>query len=139
MVAECCGLQQYRISPCPEAYATRSGGDKLDDVFTALMEVKNAAPHCLELGEIVIEISVMSGFSWVLCRGQAGSSPHSEGWLQYDCHQNEQRCLHLLKNPTKLACLWEEIESVLLPADKIAPDDKVRHLPYLRAYLDEAL
>lgn len=45
----------------------------------------------------------------------------------------------LLKNPRCLSHLLTELDTVLLPAERIAPYDKVRHLPYLRACLDEAM
>lgn len=46
---------------------------------------------------------------------------------------------NLLKNPSTLAKLREEVDAVLDPSDVVAPYDKVRHLPYLRACLDESL
>jgi cytochrome P450 len=46
---------------------------------------------------------------------------------------------NLLKNPSVLAKLRAEIDSVLDPSEIVAPYDKVRHLPYLRACLDESL
>lgn len=45
----------------------------------------------------------------------------------------------LLKNPTCLTKLRAEVDSVLDPSEVVAPYDKVRHLPYLRACLDESL
>ena len=45
----------------------------------------------------------------------------------------------LLKNPTILAKLRAEVDAVLEPHEVVAPYDKVRHLPYLRACLDESL
>ncbi len=45
----------------------------------------------------------------------------------------------LLKNPRCLTLLRAELDSVLSPTEVIAPYDKVRHLPYLRACLDEAM
>jgi cytochrome P450 len=45
----------------------------------------------------------------------------------------------LLKNPSSLAKLRTEVDSVLEPSEIVAPYEKVRHLPYLRACLDESL
>ncbi|MCJ1301357.1 hypothetical protein MMC08_004156 [Hypocenomyce scalaris] len=45
----------------------------------------------------------------------------------------------LLKNPSCLHKLRTEVDSVLSASETIAPYDKVKHLPYLRACLDEAL
>lgn len=35
-------------------------GEKLDDFFQALMEDKNGDPNCMEWGEIIAEVSIMS-------------------------------------------------------------------------------
>jgi cytochrome P450 len=45
----------------------------------------------------------------------------------------------LLRHPSCLTTLRAELDSVLSPTEAIAPYDKVRHLPYLRACLDESL
>lgn len=45
----------------------------------------------------------------------------------------------LLRNPEILARLQEEIDAVLDPEELVAPYDKVKHLPYLKACLDESL
>lgn len=45
----------------------------------------------------------------------------------------------LLKNPSKLTTLRAEIDSALEPDDIVVSYDKVKHLPYLRACLDESL
>ncbi|KAF5975250.1 cytochrome P450 monooxygenase oxidoreductase [Fusarium bulbicola] len=45
----------------------------------------------------------------------------------------------LLRNPSCMAKLQEEADSVLDPEEIFAPYDKVKHLPYLRACLDEPL
>lgn len=46
---------------------------------------------------------------------------------------------NILKHPAALAKLREEIDSVLDPSVVVAPYDSVRHLPYLKACLDESL
>jgi cytochrome P450 len=45
----------------------------------------------------------------------------------------------LLKNPQMLETLREEVDAALDPEDSVAPYDKVKHLPHLRACLDESL
>jgi cytochrome P450 len=47
--------------------------------------------------------------------------------------------LQLLKNPRILGRVREEIDSVLDEDEVVASYDKVKHLPYLRACLDESL
>ncbi|KAF4469558.1 cytochrome P450 oxidoreductase [Fusarium albosuccineum] len=46
---------------------------------------------------------------------------------------------HLLKHPEVLKKLQEEVDSALDEDEVIAPFDKVKHLPYLRAVIDETL
>lgn len=45
----------------------------------------------------------------------------------------------LLSNPDAMDKLRQEVDTVLSPTEVVAPYDKVRHLPYLRACLDESL
>lgn len=45
----------------------------------------------------------------------------------------------LLKNPRCLAKLREEIDQVADDDEGVIPHDKVKHLPYLRACIDEAM
>lgn len=45
----------------------------------------------------------------------------------------------LLKHPDSLSKLRDEVDDVLDPEEVVAPYDKVKHLPYLRAVIDEAL
>ncbi|KAJ4263897.1 hypothetical protein NW762_005934 [Fusarium torreyae] len=45
----------------------------------------------------------------------------------------------LLENPNCMANLREEVDTVLEPDEIVASYDKVKHLPYLRACLDESL
>jgi cytochrome P450 len=97
-------------------------GEKLDDFFSALMEDKNGTPNNLEWGEIVAEISIMMN---------AGSDTTAIAVnnVMYT----------LLKNPGSLAKLREELDAALDEDEVIAPYDKVKHLPYLRACLDESM
>lgn len=97
-------------------------GEKLDDFFQVLMEDKNGKPNGMEWGEIVAEISIMMN---------AGSDTTAIAM--------NNAMFHLLRNPASLAKLREEVDAVLDDNDIVAPYDKVRHLPYLRACLDEAL
>jgi cytochrome P450 len=97
-------------------------GEKLDDFFQALMEDKNGVPNNLEWGEIVAEVSIMMN---------AGSDTTAITMNNV--------MFWLLKNPACLARLRTEIDSVLEPDEVVAPYDKVKHLPYLRACLDESL
>ena len=103
-------LQRYRA------------GEKLDDFFQALMEDRNGKPNNLEWGEIVAEINIMMN---------AGSVTTAIA-LANVMHQ-------LLKHPEALRRLQEEIDAVLDDDEIVAPYDKVKHLPYLRACLDESL
>ncbi|KAF4972290.1 hypothetical protein FSARC_1126 [Fusarium sarcochroum] len=84
-------------------------GEKLPDFFQALMDHSEANPPGLEWGELVAEVSIMMN---------AGSD---------NCYCDEQRYLR------------EEVDSVLEPDEIVAPYDKVKHFPYLRACLDESL
>lgn len=97
-------------------------GEKLDDFFQALMEDKNGSPNNLEWGEIVAEVSIMMN---------AGSVTTAIAMANV--------LYQLLKNPSVMNKLRKEIDSVLDKYEVVAPYDKVKHLPYLRACLDESL
>jgi cytochrome P450 len=97
-------------------------GEKLDDFFTALMEDKNGNPNAMEWGEIVAEISIMMN---------AGSDTTAIA-------MNNAMYL-LLSNTSLLAKLREEVDRVASPSEIVLPYEKVKHLPYLRACLDEAM
>lgn len=96
-------------------------GEKLDDFFQALMEDKNSSPNNLEWGEIVAEANIMNAGSATTAIALAN--------VMYQ----------LLKNSRTLLRLREEIDAVLDPDEVVAPYDKVKHLPHLRACLDESL
>ncbi|KIX04787.1 uncharacterized protein Z518_05658 [Rhinocladiella mackenziei CBS 650.93] len=102
--------------------ARYQGGEKLDDFFTAIMQDKTGIPNNLEWGEIVAEVSIMMN---------AGSDTTAIA-------MNNALFL-LLKNPPCLEKLREELDTVLDEDEVVAPYDKVRHLPYLRACLDESM
>lgn len=97
-------------------------GEKLDDFFSAMMDDKNGAPHNLEWGEIVAEISIMMN---------AGSDTTaiSLNNVMY----------FLLKTPHCMEKLRDELDTVLDEDEIVAPYAKIKHLPYLRACIDEGL
>ncbi|OOF99276.1 hypothetical protein ASPCADRAFT_42848 [Aspergillus carbonarius ITEM 5010] len=97
-------------------------GEKLDDFFSALMDDKQGKPNNLEWGEIVAEISAIIN---------AGADTTAIALTQV--------LDFLIRHPPQLQRLREEVDSVLDKDDIVAPYDKVKNLPYLRACLDEAL
>lgn len=102
-------------------------GEKLDDFFQALMEDKNGHPNNLEWGEIVAEVSIMMN---------AGSATTAIAMTNV--------LFQLIKNPPIMKTLVEEIDAALEDDDEddesgVIAYDKVKHLPYLRACLDESL
>ncbi|KAF2031748.1 cytochrome P450 monooxygenase [Setomelanomma holmii] len=108
-------LQRYRA------------GEKLDDFFQALMEDKNGHPNNLEWGEIVAEINIMMN---------AGSATTAIAMANV--------LYQLLKNPEKMQKAVEELDHALDDdedevEDGVVAYDKAKHLPYLRACLDESL
>ncbi|KAL6239652.1 hypothetical protein BDW75DRAFT_236258 [Aspergillus navahoensis] len=84
-------------------------GEKPDDSFIALMKDKKGAPHNLEMGEIVPGINITMN---------AGSDNIAIA---------AEECLVL---PAEESAVHGEV---------VAPYSKVKHLPYLRACLDESL
>lgn len=97
-------------------------GEKLDDFFQAMMHDKNGAPHNLEFGEIAAEVSIMMN---------AGSTTTAIAMTN--------TLYLLLANPKCLAKLREELDETLDEEDVVAPYEKVKYLPYLRACLDESM
>ncbi|KAH8204608.1 hypothetical protein TruAng_001237 [Truncatella angustata] len=97
-------------------------GEKLQDFFQCLMEDKQGNPHGLEWGEIVAEVSIMMN---------AGSDTTAIAMNNV--------MYWLLKNPECMRKLRDEVDYVLDGDEVVAPYDKVKHLPYLRACLDESL
>jgi cytochrome P450 len=97
-------------------------GEKLEDFFQCLMEDKNGSANGMEWGEIVAEVSIMMN---------AGSDTTAIAMNNV--------MYNLLKNPACLEKLRHEVDSVLEADEVVAPYEKVRHLPYLRACLDESL
>ncbi|TDZ21526.1 Benzoate 4-monooxygenase [Colletotrichum orbiculare MAFF 240422] len=97
-------------------------GERLDDFFQALMEGKGGEPNNLEWGEIVAEVNIMMN---------AGSVTTAIAIANV--------LFQLLRNPRHLGRLRDEVDGVLDPDEVVAPYDKVKHLPFLRACLDESL
>ncbi|KAI7515667.1 hypothetical protein KC317_g23721, partial [Hortaea werneckii] len=86
------------------------------------MHDKNGAPHNLEFGEIAAEVSIMMN---------AGSTTTAIAMTN--------TLYLLLANPKCLAKLREELDETLDEEDVVAPYEKVKYLPYLRACLDESM
>ena len=97
-------------------------GEKLDDFFAVLMDDKNGNPNNLEFGEIAAEISIMMN---------AGSDTTAIAM--------NNTMFMLLRNPRCLNLLRQELNDTLDADEYIAPYDKIKHLPYLRACIDEAM
>ncbi|KAH6896533.1 cytochrome P450 [Thelonectria olida] len=97
-------------------------GEKLDDFFQALMEDRNGNANNLEWGEIVAEINIMMN---------AGSVTTAIALANV--------MYQLILNPEILAKLRAELDAALDPEEYVASYDKIKHLPYLRACLDESL
>ena len=97
-------------------------GERLDDFFTAMLHDKSGKPNNLEWGEMIAEVSIMMN---------AGSDTTAIA-------MNNAMFL-LLKNPQCLKKLREELDNALEDDEEVASYDKVKHLPYLRACLDESM
>ncbi|RFU26472.1 hypothetical protein B7463_g9863, partial [Scytalidium lignicola] len=97
-------------------------GEKLDDFFQSLMEDKNGKPQHLDFGEIYAEVSIMMN---------AGSTTTAIAMANV--------LYQLLRNPECLKKLRREIDGVVDTDEIVVSYDKIRHLPYLRACLDESL
>lgn len=97
-------------------------GEKLDDIFQYLLHNKSGEPYALEWGEIAAESAV------ILDAGSATTAIALNNVIYW-----------LIRNPRCLATLRNEVDEALDDSDTIAPHDKVKNLPYLRACLDEGL
>ncbi|CEL05049.1 hypothetical protein ASPCAL06171 [Aspergillus calidoustus] len=96
-------------------------GEKLDDFFASLMENKSGEPYNLEFGEILGDVGAVI---------DAGADTTAIALTQV---------LELLiRHPQHMETLRQEVDSVL-DGEVVAPFDKVRNLPFLRACLDEAM
>ncbi|KAJ5688856.1 benzoate 4-monooxygenase cytochrome p450 [Penicillium macrosclerotiorum] len=97
-------------------------GEKIDDPLRYIFEDKYGNSNNYPIGEMVAETSIMLN---------AGSDTTGIALTNV--------LYWLLKNPTCLAKLRAEIDSVLDEDEAVVPYDKIKHLPYLRACLDESL
>ncbi|KAH8597527.1 cytochrome P450 [Bisporella sp. PMI_857] len=97
-------------------------GEKLEDFFQCLMEDKAGHPNRMDWGEIVAEVSIMMN---------AGSDTTAIAMNNV--------MFQLIKHPHVLAKLRKELDSVMDEDERVVSYEKVRHLPYLRACLDESL
>lgn len=97
-------------------------GEKLDDFFTSIFEDKYGNAHLYPMGEMVAECSIMLN---------AGSDTTATALTNV--------LFWLLKNPSCLAQLRAEVDPVFDPGERVAAFDRLKHLPYLRACLDESM
>ena len=112
---------------CKRRIQRHLAGEQLDDFFTSLLENKHKVPNMLTLGEMTAECSVMLN---------AGSETTGIAL---------SNLLYLLvANPRALETLRSEVDEALgglsqEPAVTVAPFERVRYLPYLKACIDEGL
>ncbi|KAK3670016.1 hypothetical protein LTR78_010115 [Recurvomyces mirabilis] len=97
-------------------------GEKLDDFYTYLLEDKYGSANFYPMGELVAECSIM-------CNAGSDTTGTALTNVLY----------WLIKNMETLTALRGEVDSVLEPGDSVAAYDRVKHLPYLRACLDESM
>lgn len=97
-------------------------GEELDDFFSSLMEDKSGRPNNLEWGEIVAEVSAIIN---------TGADTTAIALTQV--------LALLLQHSQHLQTLRNDVDSVLDQEEIVAPYDKVKNLPFLRACLDEGL
>jgi cytochrome P450 len=98
------------------------GGEKLDDFFSSLMDDKEGTPNNLELGEIVAESAAII---------DAGAETTAIALTQImDL---------LIRHPQHMKTLTAELDAVLDDDEVVAPYDKIKDLPFLRASLDEGM
>ncbi|KAF7556158.1 hypothetical protein G7Z17_g1634 [Cylindrodendrum hubeiense] len=102
--------------------ARYEAGESHDDFFQALMHDKSGQDHNLDWGEIVAEVSIMMN---------AGSDTTAMAMVNV--------MYYLLKHPDILKKLREEVDAVVDADEVVTPYDKVKHLPYLQAVLNESL
>jgi cytochrome P450 len=97
-------------------------GEQLDDFFAALLNDKNGEPYNSEWGEVVGEIAA------IIDAGADTTAIALSGVLEL-----------LIKHPSHLATLREEIDHALDSDEVVASYDKIKNLLFLRACLDEAM
>ncbi|KIW97332.1 uncharacterized protein Z519_02724 [Cladophialophora bantiana CBS 173.52] len=97
-------------------------GEKLDDFSSALMDDKSSRPRNLELGEFCAEVSV------IINAGADTTAIALTNILDM-----------LIRHPQHLDTLQEEVDGVLDDDEVFASYDEVKHLPFLRACIDESM
>lgn len=102
--------------------ARSTNGEKLNDFFSYILQDKYDKANMYPFGEMVAETSIMLN---------AGSDTTGIALTN--------ALFWLLKNPSAFAKLRAELDFVLDPKEAVAPYDKVKHLPWLRACLDESM
>lgn len=102
--------------------AQYQAGQEMNDFFSYIFEDKKGKPNMYPIGEMVAECSIMLN---------AGSDTTGIALTNV--------LYWLLKNKSCFFKLRAELDSVLDRDEAVAAYDKVKHLPYLRACLDESL
>ncbi|KAK7532849.1 cytochrome P450 monooxygenase [Phyllosticta citribraziliensis] len=97
-------------------------GEPLEDFFSALMKNKYGEDNNVPFGEVVSEMNIMLN---------AGSVTTALALTNV--------LFQLLKHPEVLQKLRDELDEALDPDEVYAPYPKIKHLPYLKAVLDESL
>lgn len=115
-------FEEIVLTLCRRRLARYQAGEKLLDIFSFLMEDKNGEANMLPMGEIVAECAIMMN---------AGSDTTAIALTNV--------LYNLIKNPACLATLRQELDTALGADVTVAPYEVVKHLPYLRACLDESL
>lgn len=120
------------IWQCRRRLARHEAGEKLDDFFSFLLHDRYGAANMLPMGELIAECSIMMN---------AGSDTTAIALTNV--------LYHLIQHPDAMARLREEIDPVFDESsnnqeedeeeETVAPYDKLKNLPYLRACLDESL
>jgi cytochrome P450 len=100
----------------------QANGEKLSDIFTALLHSRNGQPNNYPFGELFAEANVILN---------AGSD--STGIAMTNTIYS------LIENPRALAILREELDEALDSTTVVAPYDKIKYCAYLRAVLDESM
>lgn len=110
------------ITFCKRRLQRYQAGEKLDDFTTYLLEDKYGNANMLPMGELCSEFSIMMN---------AGSDTTATAITN--------ALYNLLKNPECFQALRGELDAVLEPDEAVAAYDRVKHLGYLRACLDESM
>lgn len=97
-------------------------GEKLEDFYDYIFEDKDGNGNMYPMGELAAECSIMLN---------AGSDTTATALTNV--------LYWLLKNPACFSKLRAELDSVLDDDEAVAPYDLIKHLPYLRACLDESM